>query len=532
METETQALETAAGTLNLKEWHHALLGQKPDHSKFNIELALGTLPRTEVRAAEAIKGKFANTVSYVAASGTWYIWDGRIHRPCVDDGIAIKVAKYYYKATVDALDFIKEHYERQAKVIESAQGQDWEKKAKAQRDEYNKGEALKHKKFRERIATADGNSALVRLLKTELDVNHDYFGDDRRWFVVENGVFDMEGVRRDERFDLLPHDSARPVYRMWSITDTPGAPCPALNKFLDESIEDRGQSHFFSKAVALACMGAPISSRTIVSLQGKRKSGKSMINRAIDRLTNKNGIYAEPPRDAIVKGGTNPKHARHDMRIARYIAFTEITDPLDREFVLKYTGGDGMPVEQKYEVGGTVKPQGIIFMASNHGMDIDKTDEAVFERIAPITFPRTFEKVSTDGTHILDPDLEDKIVSEAPGFLEWMKRSYLEYLKSGLDKTETMEAAKRSERDDEVSVTQYIKDRVETKYLRIDPAAKDALSVPMATLYSDYYQWCIAYGVPVNSRMQRKQFNLEVARTYPKVTYQTVRFSGLVLASI
>jgi phage/plasmid-associated DNA primase len=515
IKSETEILnETLPGAAKAK-WSAELRSTNAE-GKFDLYKAFNSIPRTEVTTAEAIAAKLKNNLCYVPESKTWYLWDGKIHRPCHADGIAIKVVQAYYEVLTDTIAAVSATIDIKAKM----DGNEAVKPLRA--------ELSKHKNFRDRLATDAGQKAVVSQMKTKMDVQGDHFSDDRRWFVVENGVFDMEEVRATRQFVLKPHDASRPVYRMWHITDDPTAKSPSLNKFLTGSIADRGQGEFFSKAVALACMGAPVSTRTIVSLQGARRSGKSMINRAIGRLTGDNGIYAEPPRDAIVKNGRNPHHARYSMKDARYVAFTEITDRLDREFVLKYTGGDRFPVEQKYVAGTQVVPQGIIFMASNHGMDIDKTDEAIFERIAPINFPRTFEKVSVDGTHILDPDLEDKIVAEASGFLNWLKWAYLEYLENGLDRTDSMEALKREERDDELSVVQYVKDRIGSGFLREAPDAKLSECANVTTVYADYLQWCTAYGVPRDSQLKRKQFGIELGRTYPKADYQTTRFSGLV----
>lgn len=520
---ETQTLsETLAELKQGNAWTAKLLGQPMTFETFDFTKAFDTIPRTEVVTADAIADRFKDRLTYVHESKTWYLWNGKIHQPQHADATAIKIVQAYWEVLRDALAFASKALD----VLAKQEADD------SKRVKYLRSELAKHKTFRDRVASDSTQRAIVNQMRTKLDVPADRYSDDRRWFVVRNGVFDMEEVRAIKSFVLKPHDPARPVYRMWDIESVPGSDFPSMRKFMTTSIEDRPQAEFFMKAVALACMGAPVSTRTIVSLQGAPRTGKSMINRAISRLTGDNGIYAEPPRDAIVKNARNPHHARFVMRQARYVAFTEITDRLDREFVLKYTGGDSFPVEQKYVAGTQVKPQGIIFMASNHGMDIGTTDAAIYERVAPINFPRTFEEVTTDGTHILDPDLEDKIVAEGSGFLEWMKRGYLDYLEHGLDRPDSMEALKRAEREDEVSVSQYIKDRVESGFLYLNPNAKPAECAPVTGLFADYVQWCDGYRVPKDDRLSRKDFGKELERSNPKVTYQTVRFSGIVLSRV
>lgn len=523
---EAHALNRLAEQLDLANWWIDLLGQTPDFGHFDLSKVCDAIPRTEVRGAEAIRKKLGDHLHYMPATDQWYIWDGRVHAPCTGDGIALKVAKLLYEALCGALDFVKAVIEAKALKIEASNIATAMADAAKLRQSYDKGEISKHKRFRDKLSSDAGLSAVIRVLKTEVDVPEDFFEDERKWFVVENGVYDMDDVRKRRRFELLPHDPARPVYRYWNITETPQADYPALQKFLSGSIADETQARFFSKAVALACMGAPSKTRTIVSLQGARRSGKSMINSAIQRIGK--AFYAEPPNDAILAYGKNKEHARYPMRHARYIAFTEITERLDKTFVLKYTGGDNVTSEQKYVANSGWKPQGIIFMASNHGMNIDKADAAISERLAPIHFPRSFDRADPDS----DETLEDQIVAEASGFLEWMKAGYLDYLADGLDRSDSMEALKREEAmEDDYSIDRYLQDRIESGYILEQPQADVKHCVSVQGLFMDYQLWCDSFRVPRDSRLGRGHFSKGMKKVYQTAVYQSTRYVGLVVAS-
>lgn len=536
--TENEILDQTRTELSLgKGWAIDLISNpniklknSPNPGELDLEKAADYLPRTELIAAKAIASKFQNRLTYVNADKTWYLWDGKIHRPCVGDAVALKVINDLFDAEVLALDWIKGRIENLAMGIAAAGTGDAKADAAKMRKTYDTVWG-KHRTFRDNLATDRTMKAVVNIMKRLMDVTDDHYAshneeaDDRRYFVINNGVYDMEAVRRDRRFDLLPHDPSRAVYRMWNLTEEVGTDYPELKYFLSTSIADTSQSVFFSKAVALACMGAPTTTRIIVSVQGARRSGKSMINRILTTVGGKeSGFVEEPDRAAIVANAGKKTHARYPMRHARYIGFTEIVDELDREFVLKYTGGDKYEVEQKYVAATQVYPQGVIFMASNHAVNVDKTDEAMFERVSPIYFPNTYDGLENTE----DKDLQKKIEANRAGFLEWMKWSYLEYLEKGLDKSDSMEALKLAEREDEYSVMQYIKDRSESGLLKTDYEAdvKDCVSV--VDLFKNYLAWCKDLDVPASKRLKRKEFSIEVSRKYPKESYQKVHFHGLV----
>lgn len=515
LETSTLKAHYTEG-LKLYSWSRDLI----EHDKndkgatFNIHGALEALPKSELYAGRAIAAKFKNYLTYNPETSQWYFWDGKIHRPCVGDGIVKKIAKIYFDVTMQGLDTIDTYIK---KAIDDAADPVKEKAAWDYR--------LKdYKDFRDFLSKAAGHNAIVSILKTEVDVASDHFSNDRRWFVIENGVYDMDDVRKTGVFTRLEHDPARPVYRMWNLTEEVGASHDALDKFTSESIEDASQAAFFQKIVGTACMGITTDTRSVVSLQGAPNSGKSMFIRVMTAFGK--DFKAAPQRGAITRGGKNPEHSRNPMKGARFISFTEITDRLDREFFLKFSGGDEITSEEKYVNNTGWFPEGVMFLFSNKGMNIDKSDKATFDRIKPIHFPYTFMKGSIDG-HELDTELESKIIAQGSGFLEWLKAGYLAGLAEGFDCSDSMDALKRGERDDDDDVALFLQSRIgEGKEFIEDKTAhiKNCLSVQ--DLYFSYKQWVGSYSG--EKPMMRKDFTERVALHYPKQKYTSFHFTGLV----
>lgn len=511
MNPETNALGSVLSELGAFNWPLDLNGVE-NGKALNIKQAFNALPKTETVAAEFIAKKLRGYLSYNALNTTWYLWDQKIHKPCVGSSIVKKVVREFFKQHSTAINHLEEQIWNDNVVTDEKE-----------RDRYL-ARLSKYKTFRDFISRDAGKAAITRELETLLDIASDHFDDDTRWFVVENGVYDMEDVRETGEFKLLPHDRHRPVYRMFNLIEEVGARHTALDKFTSESIEDKGQARFFQKIMGTALMGMTTDTRSIVSMQGAPNSGKSMILRVLNAFARE--FVATPSKEAIIHNGRNPYHARYKMRTARVAGFTEVTDRLTRDFILQYSGGDEYEVEEKYVAGGQVKPQGIIFLFSNHGVNMDKKDKATYDRLKPINFPHTFEVASLTG-HELDKKLESNIITERAGFLEWIKEGYLMGLAEGFDCTDSMEALKRGERDsEEDDFAAYIEDRFENGVLfnSDDPNQWCKLS----QLHLDYSTWHKSFGS--QKLLGRNTFGGLVAQKWSKGGNNDRYFVGLALA--
>ncbi|WP_457950415.1 primase-like DNA-binding domain-containing protein [Pseudarthrobacter sp. alpha12b] len=529
---ETTALQNLYVELHLDRWFEELLGQKADYSSFNIHKAEASLPRTEIRAAKAIRDMFETRLSYIPTENRWYLWNGKVHAPCDGDGVAIEAVKYYYKAMADALEFIKSHFETLAQHAASSGSASAKEDAAKIRALYDKGEIKKHKSFRDRISTEAGINAVARLLKTELNVPSNHFADDRRWMVIENGVYDLDAVRRDKRFDLLPHDPSRAVYRMLNAEERPGSGYGDLVRFLEQSIADKGQARFYSKAVAWALFGVTdVATKTIVSVQGATNSGKSMMNRVMEDIAE--SFYAEPKSEAIelyAKGSKS--HARHEMQKARYVAFTEVQGQLDKGFVLQYSGGDMIDSEQKYVNAVKWRPQGLMFFVSNDGMKIDTVAPEVYARVAPVNFPHQYHRAEdaklNGSTYIQDEGLEGRLKANRSGTLEWLKASYLAYLDEGLALTDSMRALKLATRDDSSNAIEFLNEMKDAERYLIDTEAPKSQFIKISEAHTDYVSWCKDHGYTSKQILTQRVFSKHIQTQHPEANSGGRRFDALV----
>ena len=493
--TEANAFDTVVNELDLTNWGLDLISGpivKNDPQNLNLDMAFQNIPRTEIVAVDRIHDKLGKRLTYVGANNQWYLWDGHIHLPCEDDSIAIKFVRLYYRATAEALELVKNQYEKMARNMAASGVTDADKKANEIRQQYNKGEAVKHKAFREKISTDAGQRAIVNQMKTVFGAPADYFEkEERNWFVTDNCVIDVRETEKQRKVVWVNHDPARPVWRAFKGSYQPGVVNEHLNKFLAHSFADETQAEYFGKVVGTALIGAPVKMKTIVDVYGETDGGKSMINTVIERLAPE--FYYEATEGAIVKGARDADRYRDEMRHARIISFLEVKGKLDKTFVLKYTGGDVITTDRKYRNAVQWRSQGVILMMSNEGMNIGSQEEAIADRIERVNFPHRFTFDHEDARYRKDPELGDNIVANPSGVLNWLLDSYIAHLNDNVDgkpkASESMAFLKAELQDNDNTVAIYWEKALGKKYVWNKDAAASKM-VPFITFYADYRAWC------------------------------------------
>lgn len=477
------------------EWAAEILNGQSAENNMDPAGVMGRMARLDADAAERIRDRVGRYLSYSPALRCWYVWDGRVHRPAEDETAVRGVVRAYSLA----LGIVADELARYAEY--TLEGQ-------AARDML--WHITRYREYAERISGAGGIRGLVEVMESVLYVPADTYLDDARWLVVQNGVYDLDAVRRDRRWDLLPHDPARPVYRFLDLEDD-GADCrdvstwnDALRSFLSTSAEDDAQGQFLMRAVAAALIGAQGKTRRVVVLQGAPSSGKSMFLGVLEHLCAGTDYYASPGIEAIEHVSRSPQHARWPMRNARISAFSEARRKLDQMFLLSYSGGDPYTVEAKYRNALTVHPQGIVFVANNYPVNVEKTDSAMIDRLAIVYFPHSFTDTATDPALRRDPALGDRIKADRPGTFQMLKAAYLDYLEHGLDRTERMEARLRGEAEESNPVTDWLSVTERYKPAPDGMANRDcALAV---NVFTTFKAWEDTQRLPAGERLRKSEF--------------------------
>lgn len=499
-ETEILGELSSKDKLDLATWWHDLLGQQPNFDNFDLSKAIDTLPRTEVKAAEAIQQKFANVLTYTEARNQWYLWDGTIHTPCEGEGIAMKVAKEFYNAMTTALEFIKEYIEKEAVKIEASNSTTAKDDAKKMRASYDKGEISKHKRYRDDISRSAGQGALIRSMKIACDVTSEYYDNDQRWLVLQNGVLDLDAVR-EGGWALLPHSPDRNVTKFF---DAPYSGKGNFKNhghwdtFLEYSIPSAAAREYLQVVTGAAFMGES-KLRTILNLYGPPGSGKSVFIGTFFKLGKGGAGYSCMPDSKSIIKVSGQNFEQDSFKGRRFIGVSEppMGDAIDNEFLKKYTGDDWVETRTLNVKSSGWVPQGVAFVASNKAMKINTRDKAIVERVQMIEFPVEFES----GDHIpverrRVKGLEDLIMLDRERVLEWVIQGMLKYVAAGrqLNPPEEVIRLQSNVVTDASTALRWVEEFIDEGMLEIKPDQPEEYYLSIKDAYQRYQTWVVMAG--------------------------------------
>lgn len=497
---ETEILARLQKELELDKWWEELLGQpNPRFDSFDLDKAIATLPRTEVTAAEAVKKKFGNSLSYTEARNQWYLWDERIHTPCDGDGIAIKVGKLYYKAMAKALEWCREYLDKEALKVEASNAANAKDEAKKIRAQYDKGELAKHKKFRDKMSSDAGLNALIRTMRTECDVSSVYYDNDQRWFVMRNCVLDLDNFR-EGGWQVLPHNPERNVTKFFDAefkNQDERVNLGHWDNFLRTSIPCEASRRYLQMVVGAAYMGSS-SLRAIMNLYGPPGSGKSMFINTFFKLSKEGAGYAcMPDSKAIIKvSGQN--FEQDNFKGRRFIAISEppMNEPVDNEFVKKFSGDDWVETRTLNVKSSGWVPQGVIFAATNKVMKINTRDKAIVERVQIIEFPISFADTNEHPDHRPVPNLDVKLMQDRDRILEWVIQGMIMFRNAGFKLNPPAEVKQlQGEVVTEASTAlRWVQDFIDEGLIEINFDSPEEYFIPIKDAYARYQQWILACG--------------------------------------
>jgi putative DNA primase/helicase len=301
---------------------------------------------------------------------------------------------------------------------------------------------------------------------------------------VENGTIDLRTG------DLKPHDPTNLITKLAPVIYDPDAECPAFDAFVERIFDSEvGLINFVQRAIGYSLTGS-MSEQAMFIAHGKGANGKSTLLEAVRHML---GDYAThtPAETFLAKRGSGGAAASPDLarlRGARFVSAVEADQGrrLAEALVKEITGGDPITARHLHKEFFEFKPQGKIWLATNHRPEIRGTDNGIWRRIHLVPFNVSIPKEDQDR------DLAGKLKAEAPGILAWAVRGCLEWQQKGLLPPSAVTQATNDYRADSDELGDFLAARCE-----MDPTAQTAAS----TLYSTYEAWCeTSGGDPINAR--------------------------------
>ena len=419
-------------------------------------LRLYQLPLDDIGLAQRVKARFGHLLRWSHPEKTFYVFDGtkwsRDNRCHVWQ---------YVTDTITALheEALPGRTTREIQELEKALG---------------KYRSQKHAR------------SVVEVLKTlpGIPVVPTDFDNDPYLFSTGNAAIELgrHGVIRSLRPGDLTTKSGGVAYEQ-------NATAPIWEKFLEEIMEGDSELVTFLKRYLGYCLSGETSQHVFPVFYGTGRNGKSVFMNVVQRVL---GDYALPvPQEAVMSRRRNAGAATPEIAQLKGVRFAVVNETddgkrLNEGQVKAITGGDKITARPLYSQQITFWPQFKVGVMTNYKPRITGSDNGIWRRMLLIPFNYTVPAEE------VDPYLEQKLLAEGSGILNWMLEGYREFRYSGLGIPEAVREATKEYRFEEDIVQEFIEERCRTGR---------HLEVKKSTLFQAYQTYC--KDVDEHSRSKR-----------------------------
>jgi putative DNA primase/helicase len=237
--------------------------------------------------------------------------------------------------------------------------------------------------------------------------------------------------------------------------------------------------NFMARALGYSITGSTAEQKLFVA-HGTGANGKSVFINVLRRLL---GDYAKAVQPETLmtrdRGGIPNDIAR--LRGARFVPTVEIEDgkKMAESLVKQLTGGDAISARFMRQEFFEFTPVAKVWIATNHRPVITGTDYAIWRRILLVPFGVT---IPVDRR---DRELEEKLLGESSGILNWLIAGCRQWRERGLAAPQKVLAA----------TAQYQRDMDRIGLFLEERTVRGAGRTRKTALYAAYRQWCEESGV-------------------------------------
>jgi len=420
---------------------HSAIGDEAVYLRIQ-QLQKGLLQFTDSTNAYRLVSEFGKDIRYIAPWKKWIVWTGA--RWQVDNGPLIHDR---------GLTMVRNIYAELYKTADYRDRLDIEKYA------------IQSESVRRRKAFVEAASWIPCLNAATDDL------DRNPWLLnAENGTIDLKTG------ELLPHRQEDMITKIAGVRHDSEADCPMWKQFIREIMGYRPELIEYLQAAAGWAISGDTSEQSMFILYGTGANGKSTFLNVVQRILGDYAIatYAE----TFMK--RNNDTATNDIARLRGTRFvttpeTEQGKRLSEHLIKQATGNDSMTARFLYGEYFNFVPTFKIFMASNHKPVIRGTDHGIWRRIKLIPFTTTIPEEK------MDRYLEQKLLEEKPGILNWLIEGALRWQKERLRTPAIIANATDEYRGEMDVIGNFIRERcVQTP----------ELSIRARELFRVYQEWC------------------------------------------
>jgi putative DNA primase/helicase len=259
---------------------------------------------------------------------------------------------------------------------------------------------------------------------------------------------------------------------------------------------------FLQSAAGWALTG-DTSEQTMFILFGSGANGKSTFLNTLMKLLGDYAVAA-PTETFMKRNGEQISNDIARLRGTRLVTTTEAEQGrrLSEPLIKQITGNDALTARFLYGEFFDFIPTFKVFMATNHKPLIKGTDYGIWRRIKLIPFTTTI----TPGKQ--DKHLEEKLLREGPGILNWLIEGTRRWIEKGLQAPAIITNATEEYRNEMDVLGNFIKECC---------VQLPEVSIRARELFRAYQEWCVENNERACSErflsLRLKELGLERSRT-------------------
>lgn len=408
-----------------------------------------SIEKTDIGNSIRFINYYHGKILYSSENDKFYKWDGKRWKQ-------ITQAEVEYLASVmvsERLEELKFYYE----IIEN-------KELKAKIDEEIKWflKSSSGERIRKMVRLARGNPAI--------SIHFNIFDKDIYYINTPSGIVDLRTL------NLIEHKKEYYITKITNVAYNKNAKCENWKSFLKEIFVSDNLIDFIQKALGYSITG-DTSENVLFLMYGIGANGKTTFLNTIKYIL---GDYAKTTSfdTFIIKNNDRIRNDIARLMGARFIIATESEqgEKLAEALVKQFTGGDYITARFLYHEFFEYKPEGKIWLSTNHKPDITGVDLGIWRRIILIPFEI-----------VIPPERQIKnfynkyLLPEAEGIFKWICEGAYRWLHEGLKPPEEVKIATEEYKYEMDILQQFLEDTcefIEDKYT----SNKD--------LYNAYEKWC------------------------------------------
>ena len=331
---------------------------------------------------------------------------------------------------------------------------------------------------------------LIDLSRHSLCVDPDRFDNERHLVGCADGsILNLTSGQLEPNPDAI-------ITKALGCRFDPSAGCTEFERFLEQIFDGNSEVVSFVQRAAGYSLSGHVNEQCLFMLVGRGSNGKSTLLNTLLYVLGDYGTTTPAQTLTADRFGNQQTNDLAKLVGVRFVAAseTEHGQRLAESKIKRITGGDRIACRELYGHPFDYDPHFKIWLATNDAPAFSGGDFSIARRIRVIQFPVSFAAPAQDHR------LQERLLKEAPGILNWMVQGYRDWTEQGLNSPNEIDAATKSYRTENDSVGQFI----DTCCIR-DPKAR----VTAKELYAGYEKWCQASSI---DPLPKSSFGKELKR--------------------